>query len=86
MGLDDQIESRDGETIIPALDKDIELPYNRNSFRVSFSVPDYSQSQQVEYAYLMEGLTNSWTNTLGENRLLSGISLRVSIFLKSRHD
>ena len=69
MGLDDQIESRDGETIIPALDKDIELPYNRNSFRVSFSVPDYSQSQQVEYAYLMEGLTNSWTNTLGENRV-----------------
>ena len=68
-GLDNQIESRSGEIIILTSNGNIELPYDRNSFRIYFSVPDYSQSQQVEYAYLMEGLENSWTNTLGENQV-----------------
>ena len=68
-GLDNQIESRSGETLILASNGNIKLPYDRNSFRIYFSVPDYSQSQQVEYAYLMEGLENTWTNTLGENQV-----------------
>lgn len=68
-GLDNQIESRSGEIIIPTSNGNIELPYDRNSFRIYFSVPDYSQSQQTEYAYLMEGLENTWTNTLGENQV-----------------
>lgn len=68
-GLDNQIESRSGETLILTSNDNIELPYDRNSFRIYFSVPDYSQSQQVEYAYLMEGLENTWTNTLGENQV-----------------
>nr|WP_044655497.1 two-component regulator propeller domain-containing protein [Bacteroides acidifaciens] len=67
-GLSTQIESRKGEVLLPATDM-IELPYNRNSFRVSFSVPDYSQSGLVEYAYLIEGLEDNWTNTLGENQV-----------------
>ena len=68
-GLDNQIESRSGETLILASNGNIKLPYDRNSFRIYFSVPDYSQSQQVEYDYLMEGLENTWTNTLGENQV-----------------
>ena len=67
--LGNQIESRSGEMLIQASNENIELPYDRNSFRISFSVPDYSQSGQVEYAYLMEGLENTWTNTLGENQV-----------------
>ena len=67
--LGNQIESRSGEILIQASNGNIELPYDRNSFRISFSVPDYSQSGQVEYAYLMEGLENTWTNTLGENQV-----------------
>lgn len=67
--LGSQIESRSGEILIQASNGNIELPYDRNSFRISFSVPDYSQSGQVEYAYLMEGLEDTWTSTLGENQV-----------------
>jgi signal transduction histidine kinase/ligand-binding sensor domain-containing protein/DNA-binding response OmpR family regulator len=45
------------------------LPYNQNTFRISFSVPDYSQNGQVEYACLMENLDNEWHNTQGENQV-----------------
>lgn len=65
--LNNQIESRSEGTIIPTFAGSINLPYNQNSFRISFTVPDYSQSGQVEYAYMIEGLENTWTNTLGEN-------------------
>ncbi|EKU89611.1 hybrid sensor histidine kinase/response regulator transcription factor [Bacteroides oleiciplenus] len=67
--LNNRIESRSGETLIPTVGKNINLPYNQNSFRISFTVPDYSQSGQVEYAYMIEGLENTWTNTLGENQV-----------------
>lgn len=67
--LDNQIESRNAETSILTNNGNIELSYHQNSFRISFSVPDYSQSQQVEYAYLIEGLTNTWINTLSENQV-----------------
>lgn len=65
--LDNLIENRSEETFIPTSDKGISLPHDKNSFRISFTVPDYSQSGQVEYAYMIEGLENTWTNTLGEN-------------------
>lgn len=68
-GLNNQIENRSGETMIQPSGGSIKLPHNRNSFRISFSVPDYSQSRLVEYAYLIEGLENSWTNTLGDNQV-----------------
>lgn len=32
-------------------------------------IPDYSQSQVVEYAYMIEELGNTWTNTQGENQV-----------------
>lgn len=68
-GLNGQIDSRNDETIIPFTENGIRLPHNRNSFRISFSVPDYALSQQVEYAYRIKGLENKWTNTLGENTI-----------------
>jgi Signal transduction histidine kinase len=48
----------------------IELNHNQNSFRISFAVPDYAQSKQVEYAYMLDGLDDMWSNTLGENQVI----------------
>ncbi len=41
-------------------DREIRIPYDMNSLRILFSVPDYSQSRIVEYAYTVEGLDNDW--------------------------
>ncbi|MDR1886422.1 MAG: response regulator, partial [Prevotellaceae bacterium] len=48
----------------------LDLPYNQNSFRITFSVPDYSQSGQVEYAYIIEGMENVWHNIHSENQVV----------------
>ncbi len=64
-----QIENDSKEILIPSADNKIELSYNQNSFRILFSNPDYSQNQQVEYAYMMEGLDDIWYNTQGENQV-----------------
>ncbi|MFT3739898.1 MAG: two-component regulator propeller domain-containing protein [Breznakibacter sp.] len=68
-GFNKQTENRKEEFLIVPEDGMIDLPYNQNSFRISFSVPDYSQSRQVEYAYMIEGLENVWYNTQGENQV-----------------
>ncbi len=38
----------------------IHVPYDMNSLRIVFSVPDFSQSRAVEYSYMVEGLDNNW--------------------------
>ena len=68
-GFNRQTESRKEEFLIVPENDEINLPYNNNSFRISFSVPDYSQSYHVEYAYMMEGLDDSWYNTHGEHQI-----------------
>ncbi|MDR0542625.1 MAG: response regulator, partial [Dysgonamonadaceae bacterium] len=67
--FDRQIESREYGFPIPVENGRIELPHNQNSFRMSFSSPDYAQSGQVEYAYMIEGLDNKWYNIQGENQV-----------------
>lgn len=69
LSLNKQIETNYKEMLLPSANNKIELSYNHNSFRISFSNPDYSQSQQVEYAYMMEGLDNIWYNTHDENQV-----------------
>lgn len=68
-GFHKRVESSNAEFLIPISQDKINLKYNQNSFRISFSVPDYSQSMQVEYAYSVEGLDAMWSNTLGENHV-----------------
>lgn len=46
-------------------DGTLDIPYDRNSFKISFSVPDYSESRAVDYFYLMEGLDKEWHSTSG---------------------
>ncbi|GHT58761.1 hybrid sensor histidine kinase/response regulator [Bacteroidia bacterium] len=68
-GFSKQIESRKEEFLISSRNGVLDLPYNQNSFRITFSVPDYSQSGQVEYAYIIEGLENVWHNIHSENQV-----------------
>ncbi|MFC5683282.1 hybrid sensor histidine kinase/response regulator transcription factor [Flavobacterium sp. MAHUQ-51] len=60
-------EGKQDEDLILPKEGEISLAYNQNSFRISYSVTDFTQNQQVEYAYMMEGLDNNWYNTLQEN-------------------
>lgn len=64
-----QQEKENGEFLVPINNGKINVKYHQNSFRISFAVPDYAQSQQAEYAYMIEGLDNTWINTSGENQV-----------------
>lgn len=48
----------------------IKLPYDKNSFSISFSVPDYSQYNMVEYAYKMVGYDDRWINVGGNHTVV----------------
>ena len=48
-------ESHDEELPMPIADGEINLPYNQNTFKISFNVLDYTQSPQVEFTYMLEG-------------------------------
>lgn len=62
-------EGKLDEDLILLKNGEIDLAYNQNSFRISYSVTDFTQNQQVEYAYMMEGLDSNWYNTLEENHV-----------------
>ena len=47
-----------------------EFEYDCNSFRISFAVSDFSQSRQVEYAYMVEGLDERWIDVHGTNSII----------------
>lgn len=64
-----QTESKDMETSLPLAAGEIRLPYNENTFKISFNVLDYTQNSQVEFAYMMEGLEDVWYSTQGENQV-----------------
>ncbi len=66
-GFNKQVEHNSFEFFLPSADGSIGLDHDQNSLRISFVVPDYAQSKQVEYAYKMEGLDEVWSNTYGEN-------------------
>lgn len=56
-------------TIAPIIDGNTNLSYKNSTFTVTFSVMDYTQSPQVEYAYTMEGLGKTWFEIGDENRI-----------------
>jgi signal transduction histidine kinase/DNA-binding response OmpR family regulator/sugar lactone lactonase YvrE len=88
--LNEQIESRNEESLILSENGNIRLLHNQNSFRIAFSVPDYSLNQQVEYSYMMDGLDNVWYGTQGENHVTfrnispGEYTFRVKARLKNR--
>lgn len=64
-----QTESRDTRLPVPISNRIVELPYNQNTFNISFNVLDYTQSSQVEFSYMLEGLENAWCSTQGDNQV-----------------
>lgn len=64
-----QTESKDVESFMPIIGGQIKLPYNQNTFKISFNVLDYTQNPQVEFAYMLEGLEMAWYNTQGDNQV-----------------
>jgi signal transduction histidine kinase/ligand-binding sensor domain-containing protein/DNA-binding NarL/FixJ family response regulator len=68
--LNKQIESAQEGFFVPIEQGAVNLSYIQNSFRISFTVPDYSQSRQIEYAYMVEELENVWYDTHGENQVI----------------
>ncbi len=46
-----------------SLNGGIRLPYDRNSFALSFSVPNYLSGKHNTFAYMLEGYDDSWTVT-----------------------
>jgi signal transduction histidine kinase/DNA-binding response OmpR family regulator/streptogramin lyase len=59
----------DREFLVPVGNGKIDLEYNQNSFRILFSVPDYAQNKQAEYAYMIEGVDDVWTHTARESQV-----------------
>ena len=48
----------------------IKLPYYKNTLNITFNNLNVNQNPISEYAYLLEGANNVWTNTLGENHII----------------
>ena len=40
--------------------KNVQLKYTQNSFSIRFNIQNYALVNQVEYAYMLKGLENSW--------------------------
>ncbi len=52
---------QDGESVaIESVNGKVELSVDRNSFMVSFVMPDHYLAGNMEYAYMMEGLDTIW--------------------------
>ena len=64
-----RIVGRQGGEIFVSDGEELSLPFRQNSFNLRFSVADYAQSQQVEYAYRMEGLDREWTELQDEDQV-----------------
>lgn len=57
-------------------DKQIELNHKQNTFSINFNVQDYSLASQVDYAYKLKGLDDTWyvaeENTVMFRNILPG--------------
>lgn len=56
-------------SITPIINDEVKLSYKNSTFTLTFSVMDYTQCPQVEYAYNMEGLGKTWFEAGSENRI-----------------
>lgn len=52
--------------ISPTEEGEIHLKYDDNTFKISFTIKDFSQEGKVEYSYMMKGLDNQWFETEGD--------------------
>lgn len=50
--------------------KAIELNYKENNFSISYCVPNYALADQVEYAYMLKGFSDSWYTSVDKNNII----------------
>lgn len=62
----DNQESNNTSLALPE-GKEIELTHAQNSFTLTFNVQNYSLVNQMEYAYMLKGLENSWYTVNEQN-------------------
>ncbi|WP_308764503.1 two-component regulator propeller domain-containing protein [uncultured Bacteroides sp.] len=49
--------------------KAVKLQYKQNSFKISFNVQNYALANQVEYAYMLKGLEDTWYTVTDPNNV-----------------
>lgn len=54
---------------LPMVKNKVSLKHDQNIFSVSFNVMDKSLQGKVEYAYNLDGLTDTWISTNGDNQV-----------------
>lgn len=64
--LSDQFASR---LISPNKEGIICLSHDDNTFKINFTIKDFSQEGNVEYSYMMKGLDDQWYETEGDNEV-----------------
>lgn len=64
--LSDQFASR---LISPNNEGIICLSHDDNTFKINFTIKDFSQEGNVEYSYMMKGLDDQWYETEGDNEV-----------------
>lgn len=64
--LSDQFASR---LISPNNEGIICLSHDDNTFKINFTIKDFSQEGNVEYSYMMKGLDDKWYETEGDNEV-----------------
>ena len=59
------------ETLVPLSDgNEVALSHGQNTFSLTFNVQNYSLVNQVEYAYMLKGLENSWYTVNESNNVI----------------
>ena len=54
---------------MPIADGEINLPYNQNTFKISFNVLDYTKARKWNLLICWRGWNEAWYNTQGENQV-----------------
>ncbi len=63
-------KENDNETLLPLRkNREVELPHTQNSFGITFNTLNYAMANQVEYAYKLKGLEDSWYTVNKENKV-----------------
>lgn len=60
-------DNTDYQERIPVPENKVELPHDRNTFRIFFNVLDFGKAPMMDYEYNLSGLDDSWTLAEGDN-------------------
>lgn len=63
------VTANGNEPLFAGDDGRISVPYDRNSLRIHFTVDNYAEAPQIEYAYLLEGLDREWQYIGNDNSI-----------------